>query len=660
MQNRTDRYKLVVLAAFILGVFSIVLFKFVLKLENIDFLAYIFFAVGVAVMVYGIYVFDLEKKQKVMNISRIVGNEGKDAYNYGQVGIIILENNKVSWQSDFLNDRGFSLQGQKINKAINDTDALVIGKREKIVYEKDDRKYEFYKPKGSNTIFVKDITDIVALQQAHEKEMVVLGLLNIDNYEEATQNGVERITAAVNNLITQRAIDWLYTKGAVIRKLRNDRYLIIVSYEDFKNIQETQFTILQEVEKEAANNDIAVTTSMVFSYGNESYIQADNNINSLLDLVLSRGGNQVAVKEDGKDVRFYGTSSEISGKSSKVKARFVAKQIKQMVDAASEVIVVPHADADLDCLGSSLALSRIISKYQKRSYILMNDIPLESKTEEILEMYMDELMEDHIFINHSEALSMLDDKTLVIMVDHQDLSLTADADLIKKCKNIAVIDHHRRKSETNIETRFNYSEAAASSTVEMITELIEYQPTHVGLSDIEATIMYAGILVDTEKLQSRCSARTFEVCALLKKYGADTSEANGWLQETLDDFMTRKNLIKNMEINNGIVISYADDNSDFLNRTQLAQAANYLVSIKEVDAAFVIGKTSVNGYAVSARSNGEVNVQLIMEEMGGGGHFSAAGCQRNNTSMSALKEEILANIDKYQQKGREDEDNSVS
>ncbi len=660
LNNKTDRLKLYITAIFLAEIIVVLIFEFILKIEY-DFLIYIYLFIFLVQLVYIFFFYDLDKKQRTIDINRILGNDAKQALEYGKVGIVIYDDEyMVTWVSDFLENDNPNMMGEKIIKIIPGVENLIKGVEENIIVHQNNKIYKCSKSDDEQAILVQDVTELETIKRNYTDQQLVLGLISLDNYDETIQNEDEQRIALINTNIRQTVVTWVIDNGGLVRRVRSDRLFVVIDRQHFNKMVAGNFAILLDVKNEAKKLNVDITCSMCFGYGYLDFEEFDSTLNNLFELVLSRGGDQVAVKQYDKEVVFYGTSSEASEKVSKVRARVMANGLQQLITSSSKVIVVGHKDADLDCFGAALAVSKIASACEKTSYIVFNDMPIEPVTESVYNGSIMELMHDHIFVNEDESLSLLDEDTLVVIVDHHSADLTSCPQLVKQAGRIAIIDHHRKKSETNIAAMMIYNEPAASSTVELLCELIQYQNKDIELTELEATIMYAGLLVDTDNLRNRCSARSFEVCAYLKKEKANISLANDWLKEDLTDFINKSNITKYMMILSGnIVVSAVPKNVGSLTRTSLAQGANYICTVKDIEAAFVIGQIDSNNVAVSARSNGKVNVQIILEKMGGGGHFNAAGLQRSNTTVVAVKDELLKAIADYQMQGgiKKDESN---
>ena len=659
--SKIDKLKLYFLIIFVIQIGVILLFDFVLKIDH-NFLIYIYMLIFAIEITYFFIFYEFEKKKRTTDINRALGNEAKEAFEYGKVGVIVFDDEfRVSWVNDFVLKEITDIMGKKITEVFAESELLLKGVYKDVTVTVDDKIYQLTKCDDDQALLIKDITEYTNLLARYENQQVVLGLINLDNYSETIQNEDEQRIALINTDIRQKVIQWVVDCGGLVRRIKSDRLFVVLDKQHFDLMIKSRFDILQQVKQSAKDLKVDITCSMSFVYDYLDYDEADDALNKYLELVLSRGGDQVAVKQKEKEVVFYGTSSEATEKVSKVRARVMASSLEKLIKDSSNVIVVGHKDADLDCLGSLIAVSKIASSCSKTSYLIFNYVTVEPVCQAIFNENILSLMEDHIFVNEKEALSLLDDNSLVVVVDHHSIDLTAASKLVTVAKQVAIIDHHRKKSEDNIAALMIYNEPSASSTVELLSEMIQYVSNEIQLTQIESSIMYAGLLVDTDSLKSRCSFRTFEVCSFLKKQKADLTLANDWLKEDLQDFINKSNITKSIMILSGnIVVSAVNAACGNMSRTSLAQGANYICGFKDVEAAFVIAQTDNNTVSISARSNGKVNVQLIMEKMGGGGHFNAAGLQKSNTTVSTMKEQLLNAITQYQQEGvSENESNSV-
>ena len=660
MLSKTDSMKIVFAAISLVEIIILILLKFVFKID-VSFLAFVFLLLAILEIAYLFFFFETEKRTRDIDIARFLGKDAKEALDYGEVGMIIYDSNyMVTWVSEFLESRGFNIIGEKLTKAIEGLASLFKENTGKITMEADGHIYEFIRGEVDPVVFVKDITEYFQLNDTYNRERLVLGLVHFDNYNETVQHEDEQMIAAINTNIRQKVVNWVSEYHGVIRRIRAERFLVIINQADFRNMLNSKFDILNEVKKAAASLNVEISTSMSFASGYSSIEEQDSAINDLMELVLSRGGDQVAVRSYGEEVQFFGATSQASAQTSKVRARVMAKGFAGVVDESDKIFIVPHSDADLDALGACLGFDYICSNHGKSSYIIFNGIKVEPKALEIYDNNVMDLVTRHVFISEAEALDMLDENSLVVVCDHHSNDLSSAPKLVEASKRTVIIDHHRRKNDNNISAMLIYNEPAASSTVELISEMLQYQAINTDLDDLDATIMYCGLLVDTDFLKARCTARSFEACAYLKRQGADSTLANEWLKDSLEDFVNRISISKYMEVvNNEIAIAAVDAEDRIFSRTTLAQCANYLNTIKGIEASFVIGRIDDSLIAVSGRSNGKINVQVILEKMGGGGHYNAAGLQRSSGSVKEIRQELLKAIEEYQQGGNSNESDSA-
>ncbi len=646
--NRTDKLKFYALAVLLVQIAVLIVLRFFFG-KAFSVVTVIFTLIDAAVI--GVIVFAYEKalKSRVMDTTRVLGNDAKDGMVYAQLGIVSYDDDYiVTWASELLDERGIKIIGEKITRVIPGIEVLLNGETDKDVFVIREREYEITKATGSRTLFMKDVTEYNSLNATYNNEKTVLGLIYLDNYDETVQYEDERKIALINTNIRQKIVEWGTGYGAVVRRVRSDRFTVVINEGDFRRMLYDKFSILEQIKEEADKLDVAISASMAYAYGTSNLNTLDTVTNELLELVLSRGGDQVAVREIGQEVRFYGASSDASEKTSKVKARVISQTLRGIIKEADNVFVVPHKEADFDAVGACLGVSRIAQALGKRANIVLEGIAIENSARAVLEDNYDELESRHNIISERDAVELLTRKSVVVVVDHHSSDLTSAPDLVSRANKIVIIDHHRRKTETNISAMLIYNEPSSSSAVELVSELIQYQPEEVDLDEFESTYMYTGLVVDTDGFKSRCSSRSFEVCAFLRKKGADIALSNEWLKDSIEEFETKTKILKYSRIiNNNILIAALPESEGSVTRTMVAQVANSALSIKGVDAAFVIARIDGDIIALSGRSNGTVNVQLIREKLGGGGHFTAAGLQRTDTTVEAVHSELLQAINGF-------------
>ena len=491
----------------------------------------------------------------------------------------------------------------------------------------------------------------------YNEEHVVLGLASFDNYEESTMYADDADIANINATIRTPLNEYFQQYGVFLRRLNNNRYLLVLNERIYREIAADRFSILNIVRKASQKAEVSITLSMAFAKGSSNFAELDETVTKLMDLAQTRGGDQVAIQVVGEDVKYFGGSTEAAEKRSRVRVRVMAHALRDLIQHSSNVIICGHKNADFDCIGSAICLSKMASAFNKPVSIIAKTGGIEEKLEAAMKENEQELAEGVTFVTEGEAINQLKDDTLVIMTDHHNILQSNGAKLLEMAKRIVVIDHHRRSTDMGIKPILIYIEAGASSTCEILTEMIPFVSSKVDISELEATFMLAGMTIDTRKWRERTGVRTYDAASALRKLGADPQVAYDYLKDTYEEFALKSAIMNASEsYPDGIVIAAVENEK--ITRSIMSQVADSLLSIQDVKAAFVIAQDKSTGInSISARSNGEINVQAIMEAMHGGGHMTAAATQRKDATVKELKEELI-NIIEQQKKEAEDESNS--
>lgn len=606
----------------------------------------LYFVINTITMYFLVQYFQEDSQNRMFGVSRILGSEAKEAFQFGQIGMVTYdESYMITWMSELFADRGINRISKKLTMWLPEVNDLIQGDIETVNVQIDDRIYEISRKEDARILFFRDITEATNLERAYQEEQVVVGLIHLDNYDESTQYEEEQEIAMINNNVRQPVVEWAKNHGMLLRRLKSDRFLVVLNERIYKQIVDERFSILADTRKASQQLDVAITLSMAFARGSNELAELDELVNQLLELAQSRGGDQVAIRRIGEDVKYFGGSSEAQEKRSRVRVRIMAHTLRDLIKKSSNVILLGHKEADFDCMGALLCLSRIVQAYDKPCSIISKTGGIEEKLSGAMNLYKKELEARHRFVTENEALNQLRETTLVIMADHHHPSQSNGAQVLERAKKIAIFDHHRRRTDLDISPILVYIEPSASSSCELISEFVPYQTGKVELIAEEATIMLTGMMIDTNRFKVRTGTRTFEAAAMIRRWGADPQEADNLLKDDYSEFETKTKVLKFCEKrDNGLVISAVTDN-EILSRAMLSQVADTILTIKGVEAAFVIARISDSQTAISARSKGTVNVQVIMERMHGGGHLSAAALQRENTSVEALREELIQTLD---------------
>lgn len=490
--------------------------------------------------------------------------------------------------------------------------------------------------------FIENTNYIKLLENFNNKKPCV-GIIVMDNYDDLMQSVEDGNRPIVLAEVDKKINSWFNFTGGIIRKYERDKYIFFFETQYLKQLEEKKFDVLDQIKEISAGNKIPVTLSIGIETEGESLNEMIKSALATIDLALGRGGDQVVIKRDSK-YEFYGGRTKELEKRTRVKARVVAYALKELIAESDNIMIVGHQRGDIDSLGASLGLYRICKNLNKDAYIILNEInPTISTMYEKIEQ---EKEYNTVVIKRNEALDKISSKTLVIIVDTHRASFIECPELLKFTDRVVVIDHHRKGTDYIQDSVLSFHEIYASSTCELVTELLIYIQDKSALTWVEAEALYAGIMVDTKNFTFKTGVRTFEAAAFLKRQGVDTISVKQLFQNDLDTYAQRSEVVKNAEIiKDQIAISICPEN---IKNAHLitAQAADELLSISKVIASFVLCNIN-DTVAISGRSLGDINVQVILEKLGGGGHISVAGAQLPNISIEEAKEKLKVAIDEY-------------
>ncbi len=495
--------------------------------------------------------------------------------------------------------------------------------------------------------FLFDETDVRSLRKELADEKPAVGLVYIDNYDEAMES-VEDVRRSLLSALVDRQINKTMAENdALVKKLEKDKYLVILQKKDLEKLKEKRFTLLDEVKNVNIGNEMALTLSMGFGSGAESFMDNYDYARNAIDLALGRGGDQAIVKEGDKLI-YFGGKSMMTEKYTRVKARVKAHALREIIEGTDELFVMGHQITDIDALGAAVGIMRAAKTLNKNAHIVINDISasIRPMVDSLLEAEDDR----ELILNNMQALERADKNAAVVVVDVNKPSYTECPDLLNRCSTIVVLDHHRQAEEKIDNATLSYIEPYASSASEMAAEILQYINDKVRLKPVEADCLYAGILVDTNNFMNRTGVRTFEAAAYLRRNGADVTRVRKLFRDSMDEYKARTEAVSHVEMyKDKYAISYFNGKSD--SPTVIAaQAANELLNINGVKASFVLSDYQ-NKIYISARSFDEVNVQIIMEKLGGGGHINVAGAQIEGVSMEEGKRRLIEILDYMEKEG---------
>ena len=481
----------------------------------------------------------------------------------------------------------------------------------------------------------------IALKEVDDQSLCV-GLIYIDNYEEALESVEEVRRSLLTALIDRKINKYISAVDGVAKKIEKDKFLVVLRKKAVHQLQEMRFDVLDEVKTVSIGNEMAVTISIGLGMDGLTYTQNVEFARNAIDLALGRGGDQAVVKTR-ENIFYYGGKTQQVEKNTRVKARVKAHALKEIISAKDEVIIMGHRMADVDSFGAAVGIYRIAKTLERRAHIVLNDVTTSVKPlVDLFENNPD--YEDNMIVTSQEALELAERNAVLVVVDVNKPSITECPELLKVCKSIVVLDHHRQGSETIENATLSYVEAYASSACEMVSEILQYIYDNIKITNEEADCMYSGIMIDTNNFMTKTGVRTFEAAAFLRRNGADVTRVRKLFRENADEYKAKADAVSQAEIYRTYYAISTCTSDGIESPTVIgAQAANELLNIKGIRASFIL--TPYQGIIyVSARSIDEVNVQVIMERLGGGGHLNVAGCQFEGSSIEegivALKQTI--------------------
>lgn len=513
---------------------------------------------------------------------------------------------------------------------------------------------EVEKETGSTSmiaLFLYNETELKAYIKKNEDEKLVIALANLDNYEEALESVEDVRRSLLIALIDRKITKFFSGFDGIVRKLEKDKYFLIMRQSSLELLLEQKFHILEEVKTVNIGNEMAVTLSMGIGLNGGTYLQTYEYARIAIEMALGRGGDQVVIK-NGSNLTYFGGKSQQVEKTTRVKARVKAQALKEIISAKDRVVVMGHKITDVDALGAAIGIYRAGKSLGKPVHIVVND-PTTSIRPLMAGFMNTSDYEPNMFVERNEALELVDNNTVLVVVDTNKPNYTECPELLHQAKTVVVFDHHRRGDEVIGNAVLSYVEPYASSTCEMVAEILQYFSDDIRVRSMEADCLYAGMVIDTSNFTSRAGVRTFEAAAFLRRCGADITRVRKLLRDNLDSYQARAEAVRNAVIyREYFAISQCPSEGLESPTVVGAQAANELLNIAGVKASFVM--TSYNGEVfVSARAIDEVNVQVLMEKMGGGGHMNIAGAQSQATVEET--EQLLKDIiDEYFQ--QEDEE----
>ena len=640
----------------IIGITSLILLFYNLYIGCLFFFGFIY------IVFHNWRISNFRKKEwnkYIENLSLDIDETTKKAIMNLPIPLCILEfDGNISWYNNKFYDMTESpdLLGENIDNIIKNLNLRKVLNENKEMYTDvtyKDREYTviYNVIKNEQNKQVKylmmlywiDKTDYLSLAQKYEEEKNVIMLIQVDGYDEVLKSASEEKRSLISVEIERILFGLENSLQAAVKKTAKDKYIVIANQRSLSKLQENKFTILDTIRNITYSNTLPVTISIGVGREGNSIHENIKWAAGALDLALGRGGDQAIVKTKDK-FEFYGGKSKAVEKTTKVKSRLIGPALKEIVSQSNNIYIMGHKYPDLDAMGAAVGIYDICKSLKKETYIVLDQVN-ESIDEFVSRLNKQEYYKD-LFINKEEAIKNCTKDTLVVVVDTHRPSYTECEELLGISKKIAVIDHHRRGVEFIQDTVLSFHEIYVSSTCEMVTEVVQYLEDDVKINKLTAEGLLAGISLDTKFFAFKTGVRTFEAASYLKKAGADTTEVKKLFRTNVEDFKTKAEIISNTHIiDNRICISYSKMKSENIN-VVIAQAADELLTEKNVEASFVLGEK--NGIIfISARSLGKINVHVLMEKLGGGGHMDIAGAQLEGVSIQEAYKKVNYIIEQY-------------
>ena len=605
-----------------------------------------------------------EISETLQDLTLTVDSAAKTSLINSPFPLIILETDgNVVWKSSkfasefedidintFVNDIIFDLKEEIQNKK-NENDKSIlkniqVNKRQYRVVGKfvNSKRYSKNdKEEYMAILYFIDETENIKLQKEYNDSKSCVGIIMIDNYEENMQMLESEEKAQYIAEIDKEIYEWANETNGILIKSDRDRYIYIFEQRYLEKIKEDKFSILDRIKEIDPKQKVQFTLSIAIS--NEGEVDRDKykSAQTAMDIVLGRGGDQAVIRQN--DIyKFFGGRAQEVEKRTKVKARVVAQALENLIKESSKVMIMGHVNPDIDAMGSAIGIYRLAKSLDRNAYIITSETPtLQNFKESLLE----EPEYEDVLINKEVAEENIDENTLLVIVDTHKTNYVESEEVLKKADKIVIIDHHRRSADYIENATLTFQEVYASSAAELVTELLQYAEVNVELKKIEAEALYAGIMMDTKSFTFKTGVRTFEAAAYLRKCGVDIIRVKKWFQSDLESFNKIADIVKNAEIiDNSIAIAVCEDTNYKDVSLLCAKAADELLTISDVTASFVLGNTGEK-ICISGRSIGDINVQVILEKLGGGGHITLAGAQVEDMTMEEAKQELIIRINEY-------------
>ncbi|MFC6463494.1 DHH family phosphoesterase [Marinilactibacillus sp. GCM10026970] len=592
-----------------------------------------------------------ELNSYILNLSYRIKRGEQEALIKMPIGIILInQNEEIDWVNPYMQTQLFSEEsvlGKHISEVNEDIYKQIQNSDETKteLLEWNNKRFQMIVQEDIHAIYLMDITEYAEVKVKYEEARPVVGWLFLDNYDEVVQGLDDRGVSGFNSLLTTYLSNWGKQHSIFYKKTSEDKYFLLLNRSELERIENEKFNIIDNIRDRTSKRNLPLTISIGIAYGDDDFDKLAELAQSNLDLALGRGGDQAIVKEVDQEPRYYGGKTNPMEKRTRVRSRMISQAMQELIKGSDQVFVMGHKNPDMDAIGSSLGIARISMMLKKKCWVVIDQDDLSNDVGKLMNEIEKQNQVNQNIISPAEAQNIITENDLVVLVDHHKPLLSIAPNLLKKTKKNIVIDHHRRGEEFTENPLLVYIEPYASSTAELITELFEYVSSDgEPINRIEATAMLGGIIVDTNNFSLRTGSRTFDAASYLQSVGANSTMIQRLLKEDPETYLRRSKLIETIEfVHEGVAVAHGKDQQIYPPVTS-AQTADTMLSMSGVEAAFVITKRSDDMVGISARSLGKINVQIIMERMGGGGHLSNAATQIDGKSVQEVREELITQI----------------
>ena len=603
-----------------------------------------------------------EISEQLQDLTLTVDSAAKSSLINAPFPLVILETDgNIVWKSskfitefanidinNYLNDLIIDIKNEIENN--QDKKIKTIIRKLEINKKKYKIHAEFVKTKRSERkkqakymliLYFIDETEMYELKQENENKKLCVGIIMVDNYEEVIQRLDAEQKTQLMAKVERTIYDWVNETNGILLKEERDSYVYIFEQRYLDMIKDGKFAILDMIKDIVRKDKIQLTLSIAISNEGETDREIYKSATAAMDVILGRGGDQAVIRENGK-YQFFGGKAEEVEKRTKVKARIVAHALEELMSECEKIMIMGHTNPDIDVMGSALGIYRMAKTLDKEVYILTNN---ESAS---IKPFLTNIQEEYqeALIDRETALEKIDSETLLVIVDTHKKSYVEEPELLDKTNKIVIIDHHRRSADFIDQSILTFQEVYASSASELVTEIIQYTQKDIELKTIEAEALYAGVMMDTKNFTFKTGVRTFEAAAYLRRCGVDIIKVKKWFQSDLESYNKIAEIVKRAEVIHETIAISSYEIIEKDTSLICAKAADELLTIGNITASFVLGNMD-NKVCISGRSIGDINVQMILEKLGGGGHITLAGAQLENVTIDEAKKELIEKIEEY-------------